>query len=98
MRGQKIDEAWVKKEVKKILKEFNVWYFMPSASIYGKSGIPDFVCCKNGRFIGIETKAGANKATELQLAAMEGIGSAGGVTMIVNEHNLLLARQWLCDL
>jgi hypothetical protein len=98
MRGQKIDEAHVKKKVKEILKELHIWYFMPSASRFGKAGVPDFICCKNGHFIGIETKCGSNKATDLQIATMEKIQNAGGVTMIVNEHNLDLAREWLCDL
>lgn len=92
------DEAGVKKKVKEILKRLGIWYFMPAASMYGRSGIPDFVCCKHGLFIGIETKFGYNKPTDMQLVRMEEIRAAGGVTMIVNEDNLQEAEAWLRDL
>lgn len=38
------NEADVKKAVKKILSSFpadEIWYFMPPANGYGRSGIPD---------------------------------------------------------
>ena len=91
-------ESWVKQQIKDCLKVNRIFYFMPSASIYGKSGIPDFICCKNGQFIAIEAKAGTNKATDLQKAKIADIQKAGGVTMIVNETNIEIAKAWLRDL
>lgn len=92
------DEGDVKKHIKEMLKASGIWYFMPSAGKFGTNGIPDFICCKKGRFVGIEAKYGYNKPSDLQVVRMEEIFEAGGVTMVVNENNLEEAEVWLRDL
>lgn len=82
------NEAGVKQAVKVILKTRGVYYFMPSASIYGRTGIPDFVCCYRGRFIGIETKFGYNKQTANQKREEVEIVSASGVYLLIHENNI----------
>lgn len=81
-------EAKVKKEIRKILSVHNAYYAMPIGSGYGNSGTPDFLVCYKGRFIGIEAKAGNNTPTALQQHAMESIGHAGGITLVVNETSV----------
>lgn len=81
-------EAKVKAKVYKILKEKKVYYFTPQTGGYGRSGVPDIICCYRGTFIGIECKAGGNKTTPLQEAEMEKIRMAGGKTFVINENNL----------
>lgn len=91
-------EKKVKDKVVKILKEKGVYYFYPVTGGYGNSGVPDIVCCYNGRFIGIECKAGKNKPTALQLRNLEQIVSNGGVSLVINENNIAEVSQMLCDL
>ena len=81
-------EAKVKKKVRALLETHGAYYAMPATGGYGASGVPDFLVCHHGRFIGIETKAGSNKPTALQLANMKQIERAGGVTLVINEDNL----------
>lgn len=81
-------ESKVKKQVVEILKREGVYYFYPVTGGFGRSGIPDIICCLNGRFFGIECKAGTNKPTALQEAEMARIRLAGGKTLVVNETNL----------
>jgi Holliday junction resolvase len=81
-------EGKVKDAVIKILKERGAYYFFPVTGGFGRSGVPDVVACYEGRFIGIECKAGTNKPTALQLAELAKIDKAKGVTMIVNENNV----------
>lgn len=78
----------VKKYIKALLKYYGVWYFMPSASQYGTSGIPDFICCYRGRFLSIEAKFGYNKPTDLQGIRMEEIREAHGIAVWINENRL----------
>jgi hypothetical protein len=52
-----IREIHIKKKIVILLKKYNVWYFMPPAAMYGKKGIPDFICCYHGQFIGVEAKS-----------------------------------------
>ena len=81
-------EAKVKAKVVKLLKEAGVYYFYASTHGFGRSGVPDLVCCMSGRFIGIECKAGKNKPTPLQEKEMAAIRDAGGTTLVVNEDNI----------
>lgn len=81
-------EAKVKAKVVKILKAHGVYYFYPVTGGFGRSGIPDVICCVSGYFLAIECKAGNNKPTPLQEAEMQKIRNAGGVTLVVNETNI----------
>ena len=81
-------EAKVKAKIKAILKAHNAYYAMPIGTGYGNSGVPDFLCCVNGRFLAIEAKAGKGVATALQLKNLQAVNKAGGYTCIINETNL----------
>lgn len=80
-------EAKVKSKIVKILKAENVYYFFPATHGFGRSGVPDIVCCVSGLFLGIECKAGRNKPTELQVREIEAIRRSGGVAVVANEEN-----------
>jgi Holliday junction resolvase len=81
-------EAKVKKKVVAILKELRAYYFYPVTGGFGGSGVPDIVGCYNGKFFGIECKAGKNKPTPLQLKNLTAITAVGGVALVVNEDNI----------
>lgn len=77
-------EGRIKAKVKALFHRYNVWYFMPANNGYGKSGIPDFIACANGRFIGVETKADATKkTTALQDLCGEAIRKHNGYYAVV---------------
>jgi Holliday junction resolvase len=78
-------EAKVKAAVVKILKKYDVYYFFPATGGYGRSGVPDIICCFQGRFIAIECKANGNVPTELQLRELNKITHAGGIAFVVDE-------------
>lgn len=80
-------EAKVKKKVKEMLKAAGAYYCMPIGVGYGNSGVPDFIACCNGTFVGIECKAGGNKITALQGSNLRAIQDAGGLSIVVNETN-----------
>ena len=81
-------EAKVKKKVVDVIKKNGAYYFFPATGGYGRSGVPDIVCCYRGQFVGIECKAGSNKPTPLQEAEMAKIRQAQGHTLVVNEQNI----------
>jgi Holliday junction resolvase len=85
-------EGAVKQKVVGILKEEGVYYFFPATHGYGRSGVPDIVCCVGGAFLGIEVKAGKNKPTALQTRELEAIRRCGGVAVIANEENWDMIR------
>jgi pantoate kinase len=81
-------EAKVKAQIRKILDATKAYYAMPIGTGYGNSGVPDFLVCHQGNFIGIEAKAGKGKTTALQEKHLADIRAAGGVTFVINETNL----------
>ena len=45
---------------------------------FGTAGIPDIICCLNGRFVAFEVKTESGKLTKLQEAAIQKIQRAKG--------------------
>ena len=82
-------ESKVKAKVKIALTAMEYYYFMPPANGFGRAGIPDIVGCRtDGRFFGIECKAGKGKTTALQDRELVRIQQAGGIALVINEDNL----------
>jgi hypothetical protein len=81
-------EGKVKAKVKKYLVEMGAYYAMPATGGYGLSGTPDFLICYRGMFVAIECKAGGNKPTALQEAALQRIRDAGGMALVIDETNV----------
>ena len=85
-------EGKVKDEIKKVLKIRGIWYFMPAANGFGKQGIPDFVCCVEGKFLAIEAKAPGkrNNTTPNQDARIDEIRKARGWALVVDDVQQLI--------
>jgi len=81
-------EGRVKKRVAKFLAEQGIYYFFPMTGGYGKSGVPDIICCVRGRFVAIECKAGGREPTQLQVAQIGRIREAHGLAYVVNESTV----------
>ena len=91
-------ESKVKAKVVKLLKQYGAYYFFPATHGFGRSGVPDVVCCVKGRFLAIECKAGANKPTPLQNREIDAIRTARGIAMVVNEDNINMVELILKEL
>lgn len=59
------------------------WFFKFWAGPYSKAGIPDIICCVNGKFVGIEVKADDGHASELQKLNIDRIEKANGIGLII---------------
>lgn len=80
-------EGRTKTAVKAVLKAKGIWYYMPVQNGMGISGVPDFVCCWNGRMLVVETKAlgKRNATTENQKRVMFDIQAHGGLAIVVDD-------------
>lgn len=76
-------EGVVKDMVKKLLNAHRVYFHMPVQNGLGAPSL-DFICCHNGRFIAIETKAPGKKPTKRQEVTMMEISFAGGYVFVVS--------------
>jgi hypothetical protein len=79
-------EGKVKAAVKKYLQAQGVWFWMPVSNGMGQVGIPDFICCFNGSFIAIETKAPGklSNVTANQQRVIDEIKAHGGLALVVD--------------
>jgi hypothetical protein len=84
-------EGKVKNAVRKLLSDRGIWYYQPMQNGMGRVGIPDFICCWNGKFIAIETKAPGKKAalTANQQGVLWAIEAHGGRAVVVDDVNEL---------
>ena len=84
-------EGKIKQKIDKMLKaKKDVWFFKPQAGPFGRSGVPDYIICNNGFFLGIEAKAGkSRKPTALQEQCMEKIIGAKGTCFVVYDDATL---------
>ena len=57
----------------------DIFFWKEHGGPYGTSGIPDFICCYKGRFLGLEAKLPGGKLTELQKRTLDKINAAGGI-------------------
>ena len=57
----------------------DVFFWKEHGSVYGTNGVPDIICCYNGRFLGLECKLPGGRLTKLQKRTIEKINRAGGV-------------------
>ena len=83
-------KARVKERVKREFGDW-LWGFAPSASKFGKRGVPDLIYCVAGLFVAIEVKAPGAKSrvTELQARQLQGIAKAGGLSFVVYDEESL---------
>ena len=88
-------EGKVKRVVVKQLKELGAYYFFPMTGGYGKSGVPDIIGCYEGKFFGIECKAGKHTPTALQEKNLRDIKEAKGASWVVNEDNMAQVKGML---
>jgi hypothetical protein len=77
-------EGKVKDAVKKLLKERGIFFYMPVQNGMGVVGIPDLICCDQGAFLAIETKAPGKRGnlTPNQEHRIMEIHAAGGAAIV----------------
>ena len=77
-------EKTFENKVKKFLKEKGCWYVKYwGGGDYTRAGVPDLLCCINGRFVGLELKSDAGIVSDLQVYQIEKINDAGGLGIVL---------------
>ena len=56
----------------------NCFCWKEHGGMYGTAGIPDIICCIDGRFVAFEVKTPSGKLTKLQEITIQRINDANG--------------------
>jgi len=62
--------------------------------MYGTAGIPDVICCLDGRFFAFEVKTPEGRLTKLQENTIQRIKDAGGHAFVVRSVDDVKAVLW----
>jgi len=62
--------------------------------LYGTAGVPDVICCLDGRFFAFEVKTPEGRLTKLQEHTIQRIKDAGGHTFVVRSVDDVKAVLW----
>ena len=90
MPERKLEKS-TKDQIRDILDTECVYYTMPPANGYGRSGNFDFVCNVCGAFLGIEAKRDSKEGpTTLQTENAQATSAHGGVALLIHKDNLPL--------
>ena len=85
-------EGQVKQQVDKYLKDHGIYYFKPVQTGYGATTL-DYLCCWNGRFVGIECKSLSGEVTARQRLVILQIVEAGGLAYVVRDYSSMTVQQ-----
>lgn len=69
--------------IKAFLKSKGIYYFKMLGCSATRAGVPDIICCVNGKFVAIEVKAANGRPTPLQIMNIQEINRCGGMAIIV---------------
>lgn len=81
--------------VRNYLSSIGGWSVKFFANSYTTRGIPDLLCCVNGKFLAIEVKATNGRASKLQEITIEQIKNAGGYGIILYPQNFEDFKRWI---
>ena len=88
-------EWFIKKQVREILVDTGWKFWMPSAGMFGRSGVSDFLAIKQPKlFMAIETKY-KDVATALQFKFLTDVHEAGHYAFLVDETNVDELQEFL---
>lgn len=92
-------EKAVVEAVRKVLKaRRGVFFYKATASMVGRAGLPDFICCYRGRFLGLECKRPiGGEVTPVQEACHREIEQAGGLAFVVKSAEEAVAALDMVD-
>lgn len=77
------EEKTFENKVKKWLKEEGIYFIKIWGGGFQRAGIPDILCCINGKFVALELKSETGKLSELQKYNLEKIQKSGGIGLCV---------------
>ena len=76
---KRIAEKDFENEVKEYITSVGGWWFKVWGNAFTRNGVPDLLCCINGKFFGIELKSTNGTPSKLQEREVALIKSAGGI-------------------
>lgn len=65
-------------KIKAYIESVGGWWVKFHGNAFTREGVPDLLCCINGKFLAIEVKSDTGKPSKLQINEIRKINKAGG--------------------
>lgn len=79
-------ETKIKKKIFNFLtKNMGGYVLKMTGSHFQINGIPDIICCINGRFVAVEVKTKNGKLSKLQALNLQNIKKARGIGLVITD-------------
>ncbi|WP_407312105.1 VRR-NUC domain-containing protein [Desulfosporosinus sp. SB140] len=89
-------EAQFQKQVQEFLLRQGVWYVKYwGGGQFTKAGVPDLLCCVNGRFVGIELKTEKGRVSKLQEYTLAKIKESGGQAFVLRPSGFQAFKEFI---
>lgn len=91
-------EKTFENKIKKFLESKGCYFVKHFGCAFTKAGVPDLLCCVNGKFVAIEVKAENGKTSELQDHNIATIKKAGGIAVVAKPSDFNDLKKLIEDL
>lgn len=81
-------ESRFKRKLEVELNARKIWYMKVWGNMFQRDGVPDILCCINGRFAGIELKIDTGRLSALQKYNLSEINRNGGIGIWAKDSEL----------
>lgn len=89
------EEKNFEKRIRNYISSIGGWSVKYFANSYTPRGIPDLLCCVNGRFIAIEVKAENGRVSKIQEKTIDDIQNSGGYAFTLKPSEFEWFKEWL---
>lgn len=87
----------LKASIRQLLDVCGIFHYNAWGGPMSPKGVPDLICCQNGRFIGIEVKTITGKISPEQLEFIRRINEAGGLAFVARSLDDIIETLQLGD-
>jgi hypothetical protein len=87
----------LKASIRQLLDTVGIFHWNAWGGPMSPKGVPDLICCQNGRMIGIEVKTPHGRVSPEQEEFIRRINEAGGLALVVRSLDDVLDALGLRD-
>ena len=94
---KKTPEGMLKASIRQLLNTVGIFHYNAWGGPMSPKGVPDLICCQNGRMIGIEVKTLHGRVSPEQEEFIRRINEAGGLAFVARSLDDVIGTLQLSD-
>ena len=94
---KKTPEGMLKASIRQLLDTVGIFHYNAWGGPMSPKGVPDLICCQNGRMIGIEVKTKMGRVSPEQIEFIKRINDAGGLAFVARSLDDVIEKLELSD-